>query len=74
MNHVTHKCWAGEYDSAEAVLQDLESEAVPQLAGAGALGMKRYFRETSETLCMRKRNPKPYSRQENPTQGYLSPP
>lgn len=38
MNHVTHKCWAVEYDSAEAVLQDLESEAVPQLAGAGALG------------------------------------
>ncbi|KAL9029296.1 MAG: hypothetical protein Q9196_002453 [Gyalolechia fulgens] len=23
MNCVTHKCWAGEYDSAEAVLQDL---------------------------------------------------
>ena len=26
MKHVTHKCWAGEYDSAEAVLQDLKSE------------------------------------------------
>lgn len=27
MNRVTHKCWAGEYDSAEAVLQDLGSDA-----------------------------------------------
>ena len=27
MNRVTHKCWAGEYDSAEAVLQDLRSDA-----------------------------------------------
>ncbi|KAL8648015.1 MAG: hypothetical protein Q9210_005227 [Variospora velana] len=27
MNRVTHKCWAGEYDSAEAVLQDLEFDA-----------------------------------------------
>jgi len=26
MNYVTHKCWTGEYDSAEAVLQDLESD------------------------------------------------
>ncbi|KAL9129334.1 MAG: hypothetical protein Q9217_002172 [Psora testacea] len=26
MNHVTHKCWAGEYDTADAVLQDLNSE------------------------------------------------
>ena len=25
MRYVTHKCWAGEYDSAEAVLQDLGS-------------------------------------------------
>ncbi|KAL9104906.1 MAG: hypothetical protein Q9163_000223 [Psora crenata] len=28
MNRVTHKCWAGVYDSAEVVLQDLEFEAV----------------------------------------------
>ncbi|MCJ1231298.1 hypothetical protein MMC12_007975 [Toensbergia leucococca] len=27
MNRVIHKCWAGEYDSAEAVLQDLRSNA-----------------------------------------------
>lgn len=27
MNHVTQKCWAGEYNSAEAVLQDLGSDA-----------------------------------------------
>ena len=26
MNYVTHKCWTGEYDSAEAVLQDLGSD------------------------------------------------
>ena len=26
MKHVTHKCWAGDYDSAEAVLQDLKSD------------------------------------------------
>ena len=28
MNYVIHKCWAGEYDSAEAVLQDLDSDEV----------------------------------------------
>ena len=28
MNGVTHKCWAGEYDSAEAVLQDLGSDDI----------------------------------------------
>lgn len=28
MNGITHKCWAGEYDSAEAVLQDLESDGI----------------------------------------------
>ena len=28
MNCVTHKCWAGEYNSAEAVLQDLGSDDV----------------------------------------------
>ncbi|KAL8939914.1 MAG: hypothetical protein Q9211_002518 [Gyalolechia sp. 1 TL-2023] len=27
MNRVTHKCWAGEYESAEAILQDLGSDA-----------------------------------------------
>jgi hypothetical protein len=26
MNCVTHKCWAGEYNSAEAVLHDLRSD------------------------------------------------
>ena len=26
MNYVTHKCWGGEYDSAEAILQDLGSD------------------------------------------------
>ncbi|KAL9125621.1 MAG: hypothetical protein Q9217_005197 [Psora testacea] len=33
MNCVTHKCWAGEYNSAEAVLQDLASDAVCPVAG-----------------------------------------
>ena len=28
MTGVTHKCWAGEYDSAETVLQDLESDDI----------------------------------------------
>lgn len=28
MNGITHKCWAGEYDSAEAVLQDLEFDGI----------------------------------------------
>ena len=28
MNVVTHKCWAGEYNSAEAVLQDLGSDDI----------------------------------------------
>ncbi|KAL8736211.1 MAG: hypothetical protein Q9166_000366 [cf. Caloplaca sp. 2 TL-2023] len=28
MNSVIHKCWAGEYDSAEAVLQDLGSDNI----------------------------------------------
>ena len=28
MNGVTHKCWAGEYNSAEAVLQDLGSDDI----------------------------------------------
>ncbi|MCJ1253630.1 hypothetical protein MMC24_001442 [Lignoscripta atroalba] len=26
MNRVAHKCWAGQYDSADAVLQDLKSD------------------------------------------------
>ncbi len=33
MNRVTHKCWAGEYDSAEAVLQDLGSDATCPVSG-----------------------------------------
>lgn len=26
MNRITHKCWAGEYDTADEVLQDLDLE------------------------------------------------
>ena len=33
MNGVTHKCWAGEYDSAEAVLQDLGSDDIDMSGG-----------------------------------------
>ena len=35
MNGVTHKCWAGEYNSAEAVLQDLGSD---DMSGGNAVG------------------------------------
>ena len=33
MNGVTHKCWAGEYNSAEAVLQDLGSDDARPVGG-----------------------------------------
>ncbi len=33
MNCMTHKCWAREYNSAEAVLQDLGSDAACLVAG-----------------------------------------
>ncbi|KAL8940144.1 MAG: hypothetical protein Q9211_002418 [Gyalolechia sp. 1 TL-2023] len=30
MNRVIHKCWAGEYDTADAVLQDLNADTEPR--------------------------------------------
>ena len=35
MNYVTHKCWRGEYHSAEAVLQDLKPDAPWVMAEGG---------------------------------------
>ena len=37
MNRVTHKCWAGDYDSAEAVLQDLGSDIREKAMHLGGL-------------------------------------
>jgi len=37
MDRVTHKCWTGEYDSAEAVLQDLISDPASPVTG-GVMG------------------------------------
>ena len=34
MSRVIHKCWAGQYDSAEAVLQELESDDICPVAGS----------------------------------------
>ena len=34
MNCVTHKCWAGDYNSTEAVLQDLGSDAAYPVTGS----------------------------------------
>ncbi len=34
MSRVIHKCWAAQYDSAEAVLQELGSDDVDPMAGS----------------------------------------
>ena len=34
MSRVIHKCWAGQYDSAEAVLQELGSDDIYSMAGS----------------------------------------
>lgn len=44
MNGVTHKCWAGDYDSAEAVLQDLVREEAINLPASTPLNQPTHAR------------------------------
>ncbi len=34
MSRVIHKCWAGQYESAEAILQELGTDDIDPMAGS----------------------------------------